>query len=75
MNCPYCKKHIPGMTGYQEADNFRKHLNRCRKSPALNAAKALAGTGWHVGRYEIHDALAIRAASGQCSTVFAYSSG
>lgn len=65
MNCPYCKKHVPGMTGYQEAENFRKHLNRCGKSPARNVAKALAGTAWNVNRYDIHDALEIRAASGQ----------
>jgi hypothetical protein len=65
MNCPYCKKHILGMTGFQEAENFRKHLNRCGKSPARIVAKALAGTSWTVNRYDIRDALEIRAGSGQ----------
>ena len=67
MNCPYCGKHVPGMTGYQEAENFRKHLNRCGKTPAKVLAKSLndrAGTGWEF-HYDIHDALEIRARSGQ----------
>jgi hypothetical protein len=33
MDCPYCSKFIPGMTGLQEAQNFRKHLVKCRKNP------------------------------------------
>jgi hypothetical protein len=65
VNCPYCKKHILGMTGYQEADNFRKHLNRCGKSPAFQMAKKVSGTNWHVSRYDIKDALEIRISSGQ----------
>ena len=65
MNCPYCKKHVLGMTGAQEAENFRKHLNRCGKSPAKIVAKALFGTTWKVDRYDIQAALEIRASSGQ----------
>jgi hypothetical protein len=53
------------MTGFQEADNFRKHLNRCRKSPAALLAKQFLGTSVHVGMYDLKDALEIRASSGQ----------
>jgi hypothetical protein len=65
MNCPYCNKFLRGMTGFQEIENFRKHLNRCGKSPARHVAKALAGTAWNVNRYDLKDALEIRASSGQ----------
>lgn len=33
MNCPYCNKHIFGITGLQELQKFRKHLRTCRKHP------------------------------------------
>lgn len=33
MNCPYCDKYIPGITGLQEAQNFSKHLRKCKKHP------------------------------------------
>jgi hypothetical protein len=67
MNCPYCDKWIPGMTGYQEADNFRKHLNKCRKSPGRLLADKLNAAGGNVvlGPVTLHDALEIRANSGQ----------
>jgi hypothetical protein len=73
MNCPYCNKHVPGMTGLQEADNFRKHLMHCRKSPAAQLAKHLhessPGAGgkvqWRIEPYDLKDALEIRASSGQ----------
>lgn len=33
MDCPYCKRNIYGMTGFQEARAFEKHLRKCRKNP------------------------------------------
>jgi hypothetical protein len=36
MNCPYCHKLIRGLTGLQEAQNFQKHLRRCRRNPNHN---------------------------------------
>lgn len=33
MNCPYCQKHINGLTGLQELQKFNKHLRVCRKHP------------------------------------------
>lgn len=64
MNCPYCKTHIPGMTGFQEAENFQKHLNRCRSNPSnsLTDGKTTVSLG---KKFTIHDALRIRAESGQ----------
>ena len=68
MNCPYCKARIAGMTGYQEAENFRKHLNRCRQSPAFSIVRRLKREGLTAVRvqpYDLKDALEIRASSGQ----------
>lgn len=33
MKCPYCDSGILGMTGLQEAQNFQKHLAKCRENP------------------------------------------
>lgn len=56
------------MTGFQEAWNFRTHLNRCGKTPAKALAKKLNATRtgqWSPERYDLHDAWEIRANSGQ----------
>ena len=68
VNCPYCQKFIPGMTGFQEAANFQRHLNRCRKTPAKRAIRKLNQTetgAWAARDYDLTDALEIRANSGQ----------
>jgi hypothetical protein len=64
MNCPYCSKHIPGFTGLQEAQNFQKHLNKCRKNPhnTITDGKATVQLG---KRFDLLDAVKIRADSGQ----------
>lgn len=64
MNCPYCSTHIPGMTGFQEAENFQKHLNKCRKN-RLNTLSDGKNTVILGKKFTIHDALRIRADSGQ----------
>jgi len=66
MNCPYCQKRIPGMTGLQEAQAFRKHLPRCRKNPnniALTDGRRTAVTP--IQDQSLVDAVEIRAGSGQ----------
>lgn len=52
------------MTGFQEADNFKKHLNRCEKNKEnlITDGKRTVKLG---KRFDIHDALRIRAESGQ----------
>lgn len=64
MNCPFCKKQIIGMTGLQEANNFRKHLNKCRKNPEnqITDGKTIVTLG---KRFDLNDALRLRAESGQ----------
>jgi hypothetical protein len=69
MNCPYCQRHIYGLTGLIELQKFEKHLRRCRKNPAN---KVLRVGGDHKGKtivisgkQDIRDALQIRADSGQ----------
>lgn len=52
MNCPFCLKYIRGMTGFQEASRFSRHLNKCRKRPKDKGST-------------LSDALQIRAESGQ----------
>lgn len=64
MNCPYCRTFVPGLTGLQEADNFRKHLNRCKKAPQNMISDGQKTV--HLGRkFDLQDALKIRAESGQ----------
>lgn len=64
MNCPYCQKRIHGFTGLQEAQKFQKHLNTCRKNPHNHIddgnKKVKLGR-----RFDLNDALRIRAESGQ----------
>jgi hypothetical protein len=64
MNCPFCNKRIFGFTGLQEAQKFRKHLNRCRKNPDnhLSDGKQTVSLG---KSYDLRDALEVRAKSGQ----------
>lgn len=64
MNCPFCQKHIHGMTGFQEAENFRTHLNRCKKNRenTISDGKRTVNLG---KQFDIRDALRIRADSGQ----------
>lgn len=33
VQCPFCQKNVPGLTGLQEAIAFQKHLRTCRKNP------------------------------------------
>lgn len=66
MNCPYCNRHVFGMTGLQEAQKFAKHLATCRKNPN----NIVLSDGNHsavqpVRRQNLLDALEIRAESGQ----------
>jgi hypothetical protein len=65
MNCPYCSKHIHGMTGFQEAENFQKHLNKCSKEPRSITIKSGNETRKSRAYYTITDALEIKANSGQ----------
>ena len=71
MNCPYCKRHIYGMTGLQELNKFEKHLARCRKNPnnrvikvggEVKGGKTIVLPKRH---QDLRDALDIRAESGQ----------
>lgn len=64
MNCPHCSKRIPGMTGLQEAQNFQKHLNKCRKNPenTLTDGKITVRLG---KKFDLLDALRVRSGSGQ----------
>lgn len=65
MNCPYCNKRVIGMTGLQEAQNFRKHLNKCRKNPDNAVLSDGKTTVMTAKRHTLMDALEVRAASGQ----------
>jgi len=64
MNCPYCTKRVHGWTGLQEAQNFRKHLNRCRKNPQ-NMLTDGVNTVRLDKKFDLLDALKVRAESGQ----------
>lgn len=33
MNCPYCARHIYGLSRLIEAEKFQRHLLTCRKRP------------------------------------------
>lgn len=66
MNCPYCNKRIPGMTGLQEAQAFQKHLPKCRKNPnnvSLSDGRRRVTVADR--KYDLMDAVKIRAESGQ----------
>jgi hypothetical protein len=65
VNCPYCKRRVFGMTGFQEALAFQKHLNRCYKNPANAVLSDGTKTVMTPKRHSIVDALEIRAESGQ----------
>lgn len=71
MTCPFCNKHIPGITGLQEIKNFMSHLNTkngCKKNPKretlvniINPKKKII----IVGYTDMQEALEIRAKSNQ----------
>lgn len=66
MNCPYCKRDVYGMTGFQEAQAFTKHLRKCRKNPAnivLRDGRRIAVVPKEDQTFM--DALKIRSDSGQ----------
>ena len=66
MNCPYCGKDAYGLTGFQEAQAFEKHLRRCRRNPVnivLKAGRKVAVVP--VRTQSLKEALEIRAESGQ----------
>lgn len=50
------------MTGFQEAANFQKHLNRCKKTPRISDGDQAVVLHQH---FDLNDALRIRAESGQ----------
>lgn len=61
MNCPFCNKKVPGITGLQEAQAFAKHLNTCRKNPEnyITDGERRVCLG---KRFDLSDALRLRAA-------------
>lgn len=65
MNCPYCNKRVPGMTGLQELQNFQKHLGQCKKNfrnlPLSDGRKTVITPH----RHTLREAMAIRHQSGQ----------
>jgi len=65
MNCPYCNKHVYGLTGFMEAQKFQTHLLRCRKNPNNVVLRDGRRTVVAPGRTTFEDALKIRAESGQ----------
>jgi len=72
MNCPYCQRHIYGLTGLIELRKFEKHLRRCRKNPVNKVLRACGESGKGrkktiviSGNQTLEDALNIRADSGQ----------
>lgn len=65
MNCPHCKNEIFGMTGFQEALAFSKHLRRCRKAPGNIALSDGERTVVVSPPITLMDALKQRADSGQ----------
>jgi len=64
MNCPHCSKHIPGFTGLQEAQNFQRHLDKCKKNPA-NTITDGRKTVLLGKQYSLIEAVNIRAESNQ----------
>ena len=64
MNCPYCNKRIIGMTGLMEAQNLRKHLNKCKKNPSNTITDGVE-TVMLGKKHDLLDALKVRADSGQ----------
>ena len=66
MDCPYCNKEIFGWTGLQEAQNFAKHLHKCKKYRLVATQGDKTGNlgvrPEHVG---LMDAVDLRAKSGQ----------
>lgn len=64
MKCPHCNKRIFGFTGLLEAQNFQKHLNKCRKNPDNNLSDGKQSVSLGK-RYGLMDAIEQRAKSGQ----------
>lgn len=65
MHCPYCTRFIRAMTGYQEAQKFHRHLYSCRKAPRNVVIRDGRRVSVGAPHYSIHDAMNIRAGSGQ----------
>jgi hypothetical protein len=65
MICPYCKRAINAMTGFQECEKFAKHLSKCRKNPGNLPLSDGRTTVMTPKKYSVFDALEIRADSGQ----------
>lgn len=66
MNCPYCKRKVNGLTGFDELRKFAAHLARCRKNPdniVLTDGHKTVVTS--VKYQTMNDALEIRSKSGQ----------
>ena len=67
MECPYCKKDVYGMTGFQELQAFNKHLRKCKKVPrSPHTLVSSKGETLQVNNpTDMYEALEIRAHSGQ----------
>ena len=68
MNCPYCQKRIDAWSGLQELQKFQRHLRACRKNPAnrpLVVGEGEDAVTLPQREQSLHEALEIRAASGQ----------
>ena len=66
MDCPYCNKFIQGWTGLQEAQNFSKHLRKCRKYRCMAEIGDKDGKpGVRPEFVGLMDAVELRAKSGQ----------
>jgi hypothetical protein len=65
MECPYCKKDIYGLTGFQEAIAFNKHLRKCKKNPSRQTFVEGNKIVEKNKPTTLLDALNIRAESGQ----------
>lgn len=64
MRCPHCNKLIHGWTGLQEAENFMRHLDRCKKNRA-NTITDGRKTVLLRKKHSLMDALEQRSESGQ----------
>lgn len=65
MNCPYCDKYIPGLTGLQELTHFQSHLRTCKKHPDRQIIVSSSGMREENPPATLLKALDIRHESGQ----------
>jgi hypothetical protein len=65
MNCPFCKRRIEAVTGFQEAVKFQRHMRTCNKNPSNLPLSDGRQTVISPSNPSLTDALEVRAASGQ----------